>query len=193
MGVLTHLDLYKKTKKKQSIMYHVKHRFWKEIYSGAKLFVLKGVERLGTKEFYYKSDVQNLIRFISQLKFRPLLWRNSHPHLLVDRFEDNTPAAQVAANPKCDRIMSFYGYVRGCNFRDVDVHLCGIGDFTVKEMTEMEDPVPLPHNRKRHLTKSGRVYAPMAQMGPVLFDREGAYITIRSTKSGVPVQQSYEV
>ncbi len=83
MGVLTHLDKYVKLKKKQSIVYHVKHRFWKEIYAGAKLFVLKGLE--SKTNLYLKTDIRNLVRFISVLKFRPLTWRNSHPYILVDR------------------------------------------------------------------------------------------------------------
>lgn len=184
MGVLTHLDKYKKLKKKQSIVYHVKHRFWKEIYAGAKLFILKGKD-LKTG-YYYKSDIINLVRFISVLKFRPLTWRNSHPYLLCDRYEDLTEPALKQENKKIDRKIAFYGYVRGCNFRTLmNIHLFGVGDFPIESISEMEDPMPLPTNRMRHLVKTGTVYAPMANIGPVIFDKSAAYITIRDAENAV--------
>jgi ribosome biogenesis protein BMS1 len=58
-------------------------RFWTEIYQGAKLFYLSGL--MGSR--YSKSEVHNLARFISVMKFRPMVWRNSHSYLLADRFE----------------------------------------------------------------------------------------------------------
>jgi hypothetical protein len=37
--------------------------------------------------------------YISRLKFRPLTWRNTHPYVLVDRFEDVTPPETLHAAP----------------------------------------------------------------------------------------------
>ena len=186
MGVLTHLDKYVKLKKKQSIVYHVKHRFWKEIYSGSKLFVLKGIDK--KTDYYYKSDIQNLVRFISVLKFRPITWRNNHSYLLCDRFEDLTEPQLIHKYGKklINRKIAFYGYVRGCNLKQKSsVHICGVGDFNIKSIKEMEDPVPIKKNNKnkniRVLTKTGKVYAPMANLGPVIFDKHAAYITVRAT------------
>jgi ribosome biogenesis protein BMS1 len=51
------------------------------------------------------------------MKFHPLSWRTSHPYVLVDRFEDITPPEQVHANNKCDRKVTLYGYLRGCNLK----------------------------------------------------------------------------
>jgi ribosome biogenesis protein BMS1 len=31
-----------------------------------------------------------LARFISVMKFRPILWRDAHPYVVCDRFEDMT-------------------------------------------------------------------------------------------------------
>ena len=39
---------------------------------------------------YPKTEVHNLARFISVAKFRPLIWRNTHPYVLADRFEEVT-------------------------------------------------------------------------------------------------------
>jgi ribosome biogenesis protein BMS1 len=66
-------------------------RFWAEIYDGAKLFYLSGIQH----GKYLKREVLNLARFISVAKFRPLLWRREHSYLLADRVEDITPMEEV--------------------------------------------------------------------------------------------------
>lgn len=43
MGVLTHLDKFKDVKKLRKTKQRLKHRFWTEIYNGAKLFYLSGL------------------------------------------------------------------------------------------------------------------------------------------------------
>lgn len=43
MGVLTHLDKFKDVKKLRKTKQRLKHRFWTEIYDGAKLFYLSGL------------------------------------------------------------------------------------------------------------------------------------------------------
>lgn len=92
-------------------------RFWKEIYQGAKLFYLSGV----MNGRYPDTEIQNLGRFISVMKFRPLVFRNtrqwlsrlfrehirwltlffhsSDPYLLADRLQDLTPPQAIAENP----------------------------------------------------------------------------------------------
>jgi len=76
----------------------LKHRFWSEICDGAKLFYLSGL----INEKYPKREVHNLARFLSVQKFRPIQWRNTHPFILADRFEDITDPATVDANPLVD-------------------------------------------------------------------------------------------
>jgi len=49
---------------------------------GAKLFYLSGM----INGEYQKTEVHNLGRFISVMKFRPLQWRTTHPYILVDRY-----------------------------------------------------------------------------------------------------------
>lgn len=51
------------------------------------------------------------------MKFPPLSWRTSHPYILADRFEDVTPPERVQMNKKCDRNVTLYGYLRGCNLK----------------------------------------------------------------------------
>ena len=66
---------------------------------------------------YPKREVLNLARFISVAKFRPLSWRASHAYLVADRLEDVTPGEAVRMNPKCDRSVTLYGYLRGANLK----------------------------------------------------------------------------
>ncbi|KXZ47518.1 hypothetical protein GPECTOR_34g677 [Gonium pectorale] len=181
MGVLTHLDGFreasalKKTKKK------LKQRFWTEIYDGAKLFYLSGLQH----GKYLKREVLNLARFISVMKHRPLNWRLAHPYTLVDRMEDVTPREAVRANPKCDRDVILYGYLRGTNIKPQNrVHIAGVGDYTIQELDALPDPCPLPESIKRRgLNDRERLlYAPMADVGGLLYDKDAVYIDIPDWK-----------
>eukprot|EP00211_Chloroparvula_japonica_P006077 CAMPEP_0119130032 /NCGR_PEP_ID=MMETSP1310-20130426/7532_1 /TAXON_ID=464262 /ORGANISM="Genus nov. species nov., Strain RCC2339" /LENGTH=349 /DNA_ID=CAMNT_0007120499 /DNA_START=75 /DNA_END=1121 /DNA_ORIENTATION=- len=141
MGILTHLDLFKKTSQTRKVKKELKHRFWTEIYAGAKLFYLSGV----IYGRYLKREVQNLCRFISVMKFRPMVWKNSHSHILADRVEDITPVPQVQSHPHCDRTVALFGYVRGCPFREGSaVHIPGVGDVRLESVNQLGDPCPLP-------------------------------------------------
>lgn len=66
---------------------------------------------------YSQREVLNLSRFISVIKFHPLSWRTSHPYVLADRLEDVTPPEKVQMDKKCDRNITLYGYLRGCNLK----------------------------------------------------------------------------
>jgi ribosome biogenesis protein BMS1 len=78
MGVLSHLDMLKNNKTLKRTKKLLKHRFWTEVYAGAKLFYLSGVHR----GEYVRNEVKNLGRFISVMKFRPLTWQTSHSYVL---------------------------------------------------------------------------------------------------------------
>ena len=43
MGVLTHLDSFRDPRQQKKTKKRLKHRFWTEIYDGAKLFYLSGL------------------------------------------------------------------------------------------------------------------------------------------------------
>ncbi|CAJ2679106.1 unnamed protein product [Trifolium pratense] len=177
MGVLTHLDHFKDVKKLRKTKQRLKHRFWTEIYDGAKLFYLSGL----IHGKYVKREVHNLARFISVMKFHPLSWRTSHPYVLVDRFEDITPPEQVHANNKCDRKVTLYGYLRGCNLKSGNkVHIAGVGDYSLAHATGLPDPCPLPSAAKKKglRDKEKLFYAPMSGVGDLLYDKDAVYINI---------------
>ncbi|XP_063702700.1 ribosome biogenesis protein BMS1 homolog [Culicoides brevitarsis] len=182
MGILTHLDMIKnaKTLKKQKKM--LKHRFWTEVYQGAKLFYLSGI----IHGEYLRHEVKNLARFISVMKFRPLTWRSGHSYVLADRMEDITNAENIRLNPKCDRDVVLYGYMRGVPLRKENmVHIAGYGDTKIDELSVLPDPCPLPSGeKKRTLMENERVvYAPMSGVGGIVYDKDSVYIELQGSHS----------
>ncbi|XP_071403014.1 ribosome biogenesis protein BMS1 homolog, partial [Centroberyx affinis] len=180
MGVLTHLDSFKNNKAQRKTKKRLKHRFWTEVYQGAKLFYLSGM----VYGEYQTQEVKNLGRFISVMKFRPLVWQTSHPYVLADRMEDLTEPEKVRTDPKCDRTVSLYGYLRGTYLKNKgQVHIPGVGDFQVADVSFLPDPCPLPEaQKKRALNEKERLlYAPMAGVGGVVYDKDAVYIDLPTT------------
>ncbi|KAK5118725.1 hypothetical protein LTR85_007931 [Meristemomyces frigidus] len=190
-GILTHLDLFRKQDTLKAQKKRLKHRFWSELYQGAKLFYLSGV----INGRYPDREVLNLSRFLSVMKNpRPLVWRNSHPYALADRMLDITPPTKVEEDSKCDRTVALYGWLRGTNFpgHDARVHVPGVGDLSVAQIEALPDPCPTPYfeqakekaegtkKRRRLGEKQKLIYAPMSDVGGVLVDKDAVYIDVKS-------------
>lgn len=191
-GILTHLDLFRKPATLKDAKKRLKHRFWSELYQGAKLFYLSGV----INGRYPDREIHNLSRFISVMKNpRPLIWRNSHPYCLADRFLDVTIPTLIEEDPKCDRTIALYGYLRGTNFpaAGARVHVPGVGDLSVSDIEALPDPCPTPFmdqaiakasgkaGRRRLGEKQKLLFAPMSDVGGVLVDKDAVYIDIRTS------------
>jgi ribosome biogenesis protein BMS1 len=202
LGVATHLDLFKSQSTLRTSKKRLKHRFWTEVYQGAKLFYLSGV----MNGRYPDREILNLSRFISVMKFRPLKWRNEHPYLLADRVTDLTHPQLITENPKCDRKIALYGYLHGTPLpsENAHVHIAGAGDYYVHSVEKLPDPCPTPYfeqkleelererakaaaeageplakttrRRKRLEDKQKIIYAPMSDVGGVLVDKDAVYI-----------------
>ncbi|CAJ0567700.1 unnamed protein product, partial [Mesorhabditis spiculigera] len=146
LGVLNHLDAIPKLSKQKKVKKHLKHRFWTEVYQGCKLFYLSKLHH----EKYLPTELRNLARFITVMKFRPMPWRDAHPYVLCDRFEDITDPETLRQAPKADRNICLYGYVRGAQLKDLSaVHIPGMGDMRITSITSMSDPCPFPDNLKK--------------------------------------------
>lgn len=179
MGILTHLDLIKHLPAQRETKKRLKKRFWTEIYQGAKLFYLSGI----LNGRYPDQEIHNLSRFISIMKFRPLVFRNSHSYLLADRIEDLTPREIVRNDPKVNRTVTLYGYLRGTNLKpSTRVHVPGAGDLSIKSITKLGDPCPLPtvdSERRRKLSEKHKlIHAPMSDVGAVMYDKDAVYINV---------------
>ncbi|KAF2747903.1 DUF663-domain-containing protein [Sporormia fimetaria CBS 119925] len=190
-GILTHLDLFKKQETLKLQKKRLKHRFWSELYQGAKLFYLSGV----VNGRYPDREIMNMSRFLSVMKNpRPLIWRNSHPYCLADRFLDITPPTEIENDPKCDRTVALYGYLRGTNFpaQGSRVHIPGVGDLSVSSTEALPDPCPTPYaeqamskitgkaKRTRLGEKQKILFAPMSDVGGVLVDKDAVYIDVKT-------------
>ncbi|MCJ1282216.1 Glycoside hydrolase 2 (Mannanase, beta-galactosidase) [Xylographa opegraphella] len=191
-GILTHLDLFRKPSTLKDAKKRLKHRFWSELYHGAKLFYLSGV----INGRYPDREVHNLSRFLSVMKNpRPLIWRNSHPYCLADRFLDITSPTTREENLRCDRTIALYGYLRGTNFpaEGSRVHVPGVGDLSVAQIEALPDPCPTPYmdqaiakvsgksGRRRLGEKQKVLFAPMSDVGGVLVDKDAVYIDVKTS------------
>ncbi|XP_049750621.1 ribosome biogenesis protein BMS1 homolog [Elephas maximus indicus] len=177
MGVLTHLDSFKHNKQLKKTKKRLKHRFWTEVYPGAKLFYLSGI----VHGEYQNQEIHNLGRFITVMKFRPLTWQTSHPYILADRMEDLTNPEDIRTNIKCDRKVSLYGYLRGAYLKNKSqIHMPGVGDFAVSDVSFLPDPCALPEQQKKRCLneKEKLVYAPFSGVGGVLYDKDAVYVDL---------------
>jgi ribosome biogenesis protein BMS1 len=182
LGVLTHLDGFKDNKRLKTVKKDLKQRFWTELYQGAKLFYFSGLQH----GKYLQNEVLNLSRFIAVAKLRPLIWRNSHPYALADRMEDLTDPEHLLKNPKCDRQVAFYGYLRGLPLRPGvhKIHIPGAGDYEIADCTVLPDPCPLPNTEKtlKMLNDKQRlIYAPMSDLSGIRYDQDAVYIDLPTT------------
>lgn len=182
MGILTHLDMIKNSKALKVTKKTLKHRFWTEVYPGAKLFYLSGI----LHEEYLRNEIKNLGRFISVMKFRPLQWRSTHSYLLGDRYEDLTNQELIRKNPKCDRTISLYGYVRGVPLKkESSVHIAGLGDLKISDVSYLPDPCPLPEQLKKRalIEKEKLIYAPFSGVGGIVYDKDAVYVDLGGSHS----------
>ncbi|CAB9508834.1 Ribosome biogenesis protein BMS1 [Seminavis robusta] len=192
IGVFTHLDQFRTAKNLRRTKKLLKDRFWTEIYNGAKMFTFSGV----VNGRYLKTEVRQLALFISRVKFRPLVWRNTHPYVLVDRHEDMTQVALLDEDPECERSVVFYGYIRGTNLKPgAMVHVIGLGDYPIGSVSTIPDPCPTPQveGKRESLTTSGsRFFAPLSNVGKIVMDKDAVYIDVGKSRRRDPLAAAAE-
>ncbi len=103
--------------------------------------------------------------------------------MVVDRHEDITHPHLIDENPECQRSVAFFGYVRGTHLKPaMKVHLIGIGDFGMAEVSVLPDPCPLAdadgNTDRKTLKKDSLLFAPLSNVGAVAFDKDAIYIDI---------------
>jgi ribosome biogenesis protein BMS1 len=98
----------------------------------------------------------------------------------VDRHEDITHPNETDKNPDCDRSVTFYGWVRGSHMKKgTKVHLIGVGDYSMAEISPLSDPCPIPDKEQKTLKKKDALlFAPLSNVGAVSFDKDAIYIDI---------------
>ena len=60
------------------------------------------------------------------------------------------------------------------------VHVAGVGDYSLASVTDLADPCPLPSAAKKKglRDKEKLFYAPMSGLGDLLYDKDAVYINI---------------
>ena len=70
-------------------------------------------------------------------------------YILADRFEEITDPEHMRVDPACDRTIYLYGYNRGTYMRAGQrIHIPGVGDFHMDDVSVLDDPCPLPSRDK---------------------------------------------
>lgn len=77
--------------------------------------------------------------------------------MLVDRHEDVTHPSLIDDDEECERSMTFYGYVRGTHLKPgMRVHLIGLGDYNMEDVTVLPDPCSLPDKEREQKVSSNQ-------------------------------------
>ena len=172
MGIITHLDLLKTNKSLRCRKNMLRHRFWNEVATGAKILTLAPIHH----GIYRSNDVMKLHRLLVTIEVKTPNWNKNHGSILVDRYEDLTDlidknnkndtlnTEKQAENTEKDmRTIAFYGYVRGYSLKSNQlVHMPGVGDFIIKSISLQTDPCPpivsiTSYQRKSALTNGGNI------------------------------------
>jgi ribosome biogenesis protein BMS1 len=92
--------------------------------------------------------------------------------MIVDRHEDITHPNKIAEEPSCERSITFYGYIRGTHLKpETKMHLIGVGDYPISELSAMADPCPLPDQDKKSQVRKLLYYITL-----LLYDQSNPYI-----------------
>ncbi|XP_023726998.1 ribosome biogenesis protein BMS1 homolog, partial [Cryptotermes secundus] len=103
-----------------------------------------------------------------------------------DRLEDLTPPELIRQNPKVDRTVSLYGFVRGMALNKMSsIHIPGCGDLKIHDVSHLPDPCPLPDKLKKRslVEKEKLIYAPFSGVGGIVYDKDAVYVELGGSHS----------
>ena len=184
IGILTHMDDFKKNKSLNKYKKQIKKRFLKDATDKSKIYYLFGVKN----NLYIRNNLQQLARHLKSCKVKEPLFRKNHPYILCDRYEisflkNNNNDDNNKENENV--LVSFYGYVRGNHFnKNVNLHINGLGDYNLDNINNMDDPCPIEiveknGQIKRTLKQKDKtLYAPYCNVNTLEYDRKSGYINI---------------
>lgn len=99
----------------------IKKRMWTEIADGIKLFNID-----------IESNVDKMARYIKAMKYRPIQWRCNNSYVIADRIG--------ITKDKEEYHYQFYGYIRGCPFKEKLIHIPGKGTYNILNKEIIQDP-----------------------------------------------------
>lgn len=163
ISVISHLDLVDK-----SVASAIKARFRKELSTTVKVYKL---EKLIHGK-YEKKSIMGLSRLLNQSKIRILSFRKGRGYMVADRIENTKDGKTI-----------MFGYCRGDGFNNKQrIHVPGAGDYTINNITIMDDPCPLGNpketSQRTIQQKAQRIHAPMSDIGGLKIDDDAIYVDI---------------
>ena len=180
MGVITHMDDFKKNKSLSKYKKQIKKRFIKDATDKSKLFYLFGIKN----NLYIKLQLHTMARYLKVIKPSQPGFRINHPYVFCDRY-DLTFTKSTQDNDNDDVIVSLFGYVRGNHLnKNSLVYINGLGEYKIDYVTKIEDPCPIEMvakngKIKRTLKKKDKnLYAPYSNINMLEYDRKSGYINI---------------
>ena len=180
VGVITHMDDFKKNKSLSKYKKQIKKRFLKDATDRSKLFYLFGIKN----NLYIKLQLHTMARYLKVIKPSQPGFRINHPYVFCDRY-DLTFTKSTQDNDNDDVIVSLFGYVRGNHLnKNSLVHINGLGEYKIDYVTKIEDPCPIEMvskngKIKRTLKKKDKnLYAPYSNINMLEYDRKSGYINI---------------
>lgn len=99
----------------------IKKRLWSEITDGIKIF-----------DIDVSSNLDKMVRYIKDMKYRPLQWRCNNSYVIPDRI--NWKKVENGYS------YSFYGYIRGCPLKENIVYIPDKGTFNILSKEILHDP-----------------------------------------------------
>ncbi|OAG29409.1 ribosome biogenesis protein BMS1 [Nematocida displodere] len=174
--VITKLDEVKDVSQQRALVRKIKKRMWTEICDGIKVFTMSKI--IGGR--YLDREIGNLTRFVTQMKYRPIVWRAAHPYIVADQvlFEDRT---ETQTSPAYADLHTFTltGYVRGgiALKQTASFHAPGIGDFRADAITVIDDPCPFASSQKKRLSERKKpLFAPMSDVRGMVVEQDAIYL-----------------
>lgn len=191
--VITKLDKIEGLSKQRSIVKKMKKRIWTEVCDGIKVLTMTKV--VGGR--YLDRDVSTAARYITQMKYRPFMWRSTHPYVIADQVqvESSQEHAGIKSNEQGMRLFSVTGYVRGgvALKKSTTFHLPGIGDYAAESIEVVDDPCPTVNSQKKKLSERKKpLYAPTSEIRGMRVDQDGVYLEIQKTKETKDLPAYYE-
>ncbi|VWU53195.1 small ribosomal subunit assembling AARP2 protein, partial [Hepatocystis sp. ex Piliocolobus tephrosceles] len=172
---------------------------------GSKIFFFSGIQN----NKYNKTEVCNLCKFINGLK-RPIIsWRNEHGYVLGIRINTDSIVSEIVPTEhndeknksdenkfynfiqNSDNTISVFieGYVYGSKiYKNQLMHIPSIGNVKINDLVILEDPFILDEKKK-----NANIYAPMSDVGNVMFNLDDMYIHIPNNKINFTRQELLDV
>jgi len=191
--VVTKLDTIQSASQRRSLVKKIKKRMWAEVCDGIKVFAM--TKTIGGR--YLDREVDSVARVVTQMKYRPIQWRSTHPYIVADQVLFQKSEAGKNAPDGGERTeeeeggekaegFTITGYVRGgiAVKKQATFHIPGVGDYAAERIEVVEDPCPLFSSQKKRLSERKKpLFAPCSRVRGMLVHQDEVYLDIEKREN----------